>query len=225
MSPRNVGLLSVAVALAAAGPARLLAQTTDTLDVIYGAPGSDAVTGALVITERFVEIDGRQALQRILEFSGRPMRFRVDTIVDFWPAFEPHRLTAHGEFGMWDLRFVNRRVTGVLRDPAGVAEVDTSLTDPVISASSLIAFLRTLPPRPGLQFAVNAYSPREGVFEYRGTVQGLDTLTLRDGERRAALRIVASGAGSELTAWLDTSSGRLLRLHVPLNGEMMAWAH
>lgn len=223
MSPRIVGFLSIAVALAATGPARVLAQTADTLDVMYGAPGSDAVTGAVVITERFVEVDGQRALQRILEFTGRPIS-RVDTIVDFWPAFEPHRLTAHGEFGMWDLRFVDLRVTGVLRDPAGVTEVDTSLTDPVISASSLVAFLRTLPPRPGLEFAVNAYSPRGGVFEYRGTVQGLDTLTLRDGERRPALRIVASGTGSELTAWLDTSSGRLLRLHVPLNGEMIAWA-
>ena len=146
-------------------------------------------------------------------------------IIDFWPAFEPHRFVSRGDFGVFDFRFIGRQVTGVIRDPAGNVAVDTMLPEPVINASSLMAFLRTLPPRPGLQFAIKAYSPREGVLEYRGVIGGREALTLLSGERKEALRIVATGATTELTVWLDASTGRVIRLRMPLNGELLAWAN
>lgn len=204
--------------------APLIAQSTDTLEVIYGPRGTERVTGTLVISERFLDIDGRPALQRALEFKGRPFGSRVDTIIDFWPTIEPHRFVSRGDFGIFDVRYAERHVNGIVRDPAGAVDIDARLSEPVINASSLTAFLRTLPPRLGLRFSIRAYSPREGVFEYRGTVEARDTLTLRGGERQEALRIVAAGSEDEFTVWLDASTSRVLRLHVPLDGDVLSWA-
>jgi hypothetical protein len=217
--------LGVAAALSGLLSSALTAQTIDSLEITYGPRGAERVTGAVVISEVFVDIDGKRALQRVLEFRGRPIGRRVDTIIDFWPAFEPHQFVSRGDFGLFDLQFTGRQVTGIIQDPAGDVAVDTLLTEPVVNASSLTAFLRTLPPRPGLEFAIKAYSPREGVFEYRGVIEGRETLTLLSGEDKEALRIVATGATTELTVWLDALTRRLIRLQIPLNGEVLAWAN
>ena len=191
---------------------KLLALTTDSLEVYILRQGKQGRSGTIVDALDTVRVNGELRLRRVYTRTDEILGSGVDTLLDAFADITLRRIDSRSDGGGVEREeWRNGRIVGVLeQNGRTVKQIDTAAVDGAYSSASFDLILRAAPLANGYAITLPAFSGRRGAKTVSAKVVGSETLP----PFGATWRLDVDFGGRSAMFWITKDSRRLVRQRV-----------